>query len=325
MLKNLALPIWKQPFWKLSFWQQWARVAKPADGVASLTPRKIYIIPTRWGFLYGLMLLALLVGSINYSVSLGFFVTFLLASLGNMAMLHTWRNLVHLDVRIISAKPVFVDDSAIVVTQITETKNRARFNIAARFLGNLVCAEDIAQNVSQTFLLPISAQKRGYMTCPRIKLSTEFPLSLFHAWAYVDSAFQVLVYPKAVNYTLKPLQSTDSSEVDGNTTIKGDDEFNGHKTYVIGDAFTRVDWKASSRGVGLLTKQFNGHGKSTLWLDWGATVGLDPEARISQMSYWVLEAFQAQQAFGLRLPHCTINPDNTEAHFHEALTALALM
>lgn len=319
------MPIWKQPFWKLSFWQQWTRVAKTADGVASLSPRKIYIIPTRWGVLYGLMLLALLVGSINYSVSLGFFVTFLLTSLGNMAMLHTWRNLVHLDVRLLNAKPAFVGDTALVLTHITETKNRARFNIVARFVGNSVCVEDITQKASQTFLLPISAQKRGYMTCPRITLFTEFPLSLFHAWAYVDSAFQVLVYPKAVNYALNPLQSADSSDVGGNTTIKGDDEFNGHKTYVIGDAFTRVDWKASSRGVGLLTKQFSGHGKSTLWLDWDATIGLETEARISQLSYWVLEAYKAQQAFGLRLPNCTINPDNTEAHFHEALTALALI
>lgn len=325
MLKNLALPIWKQPFWRLSFWQQWARVAKPADGIASLTPRKIYIIPTRWGFLYGLMLLALLVGSINYSVSLGFFVTFLLASLGNMAMLHTWLNLVHLDVRILSAKPVFVGDTALVLAEITETKNRARFNIVARFAGDGVCAEDIAQNASQSFLLPIHAHKRGYMACPRITLYTEFPLSLFHAWAYVDSAFQVLVYPKAVNYALKPLQSANSSEAGGNTSIKGDEEFNGHKSYVIGDALSRVDWKASSRGFGLLTKQFSGNGKSALWLDWDATIGLDAEARISQLSHWVLEAYQAQQTFGLRLPNCTINPDNTEAHFNEVLTALALM
>lgn len=312
-------------FWKQTFWQQWVRVARPSGEIATLSPRKIYIIPTRWGILYGVMLLALLIGSINYSVSLGFFVTFLLTSLGNIAMLHTWRNIVYLDVHLLSAKPVFVGDSATVLIQVSEPKNRARFAITAHFASHLAHTEDITPNESQLFPLQITIHKRGYVACPRITLYTEFPLSIFHAWAYFESTFQLLAYPQAISYLANPATSADTNAEGGNALSKGDDEFNGHKTYVVGDSFSRVDWKASSRGMGILTKQFSGNGQSALWLDWDATMGLETEARISQLSYWVVDAYQAQQTFGLRLPNITLSPNNTEAHYHESLTALALM
>ena len=97
----------KPSFFSIKYWQKWFRVAKNHNSVATLNPRQIYILPTRWGIFYAVMLVLLLVGSINYSISLGYYVTFLLASLGNMAMLHTWRNLVHLTVSLSPASPVF--------------------------------------------------------------------------------------------------------------------------------------------------------------------------------------------------------------------------
>jgi len=307
------------------FWQQWVRVADSQGLNAALTPRKIYIIPTRWGFLYGLMLLGLLAGAINYSVSLGFFVTFLLASLGNMAMLHTWRNLVHLEVRLLHAKPVFAGETATVVAEVNDPKNRTRYAICAHFAHHTLDQQDIPANAAQTFHVPITTSQRGYLTCPRLTLHTEFPLSLFHAWAYVAHPLQILVYPTPANVMLHPPTSGDADAQGNAAASKGDDEFNGHKTYQHGDAVSRVDWKASSRGLGLLTKQYGGTGQSTVWFDWEATSDLDTEARISQLTYWVVEAYQAQQVFGLRLPNTTLSPSQTETHYHLALTALALM
>ena len=74
------------------------RVATSFNQVATLNARQIYIIPSRWSFFYISMLLALLIGAINYTLSLAYFVTFLLAGLANVAMLHTWRNLAYLEV-----------------------------------------------------------------------------------------------------------------------------------------------------------------------------------------------------------------------------------
>ena len=320
----MALKLFPFTFWKRSFWQQFFRVASTTNAVAVLNPRRIYIIPTRWGFLYATMLLALLIGSINYSLSLGYYITFLLASLGNIAMLHTWRNLVHLQVEVLHAKPVFAGDLAQVTLKMSDNKNRPRYNIAARFADNIVTQDDIAANASQAFTLALATQKRGWLNVPRIALYTEFPLSLFHAWAYVDNPFQVLVYAKpSVNNSLQP-ESMDAGAKGTSHFNKGDDDFYGHKTYQLGDSPSRVDWKASSRGLGMLTKQYSGTGQSALWLNWDATEG-DNETRISLLSKWVIEANKANQTYGLKLPTSRIEPSNSDAHYHQCLRALALM
>ena len=49
---------------------------------------RIYILPTRAGLLFGLALFTMLLAAINYGLALGFALTFLLASVGLVSMLH---------------------------------------------------------------------------------------------------------------------------------------------------------------------------------------------------------------------------------------------
>ena len=324
-LSNLKPRFLKPRIFTAKHWEKWFRVASSRNNMATLNPRQIYILPTRWGILYAVMLILLLVGSINYSISLGYYVTFLLASLGNMTMLHTWRNLVHLQVTILPASQVFAGSVAQVVVQISDNKNRARYTIAAQFEDNPIVVNDITANSNQIFLAPLQTQQRGWQTLPRIKLHTEFPLMLFHAWAYVDSLQQLLVYPKPSANNSAPSISNTGQTGGKNHVARGDEDFDGHKTYQVGDAPSRVDWKASSKGIGMFSKQYSGNGNATLLLDWEMTTGLDVEERISQLTQWVIDAHAAQQHFGLRLPNLTLQPNNSEAHYHEALTALALL
>jgi uncharacterized protein (DUF58 family) len=320
----MAANTWPPLFWKLSYWQQWFRVAKASNHITILNPRQIYILPTRWGLLYAVMVIALLVGSINYSLSLGYYVTFLLASLGNMAMLHTWRNLLYLQIKIVQAQPVFAGDIGNVVVQVSDYKNQARYAVAAHFIDNNAVVYNIAANSACPFVLPLETKQRGYHNVPRITLYTEFPLSLLNAWSVIENPFQVLVYPKPI-FKDAPLPISADNNAQGSPNLNvGDDDFFGHKTYQTGDPPSRVDWKASSRGIGLFTKQYNGAGASQIWLDWANTSG-DKETRLSQLCGWIINAHHRQTSFGLRLPNQTLPPNNNEAHYHQALTLLAVM
>jgi uncharacterized protein (DUF58 family) len=321
----MAASIFFKPrYFTQKYWQQWFRVAKTNNNIATLNPRQIYILPTRWGVLFAIMLMMLLIGSINYSISLGYYVTFLLASLGHTAMLHTWRNLVHLQITLLPVDPVFAGNTAQVLVQIADTKNRTRTAIAAQFAENLTVTDDITNDATQLFSIPLITNKRGWQTLPRIKLHTEFPLSLFHAWAYVDYPQQIMIYAKPSDNNAFPPITNDAQAGGTSHIARGDESFDGHKIYQIGDAPSRVDWKASSRGIGMFSKQYSGNGASTVWLDWDATKSLAFEARISQLTRWVLDAHAAQQHFGLSLPNLTLTPNHSESHYHEALQALAL-
>ena len=70
----------------------------PERGTIVLRHRRVYIVPTRLGWMFAATLGLLLVGSINYALSLGFALTFLLAGMGLAGMVHTARNLARLAV-----------------------------------------------------------------------------------------------------------------------------------------------------------------------------------------------------------------------------------
>ena len=305
-------------------WQSFFRTANSVNNIATLNARQIYILPTRWSVFYGLMLFALIIGAINYTLSLAYFVTFLLAALANVAMLHTWRNLAYLQVLVHHAQPVFAGDVAKIDIQIHELKNRPRYAIYAHLLNNAPSVESVAANADKQLSLSFMTTHRGYITIPRIKLYTEFPLNLFHAWAIVDSSFQLLVYPKPSAHE-RVMPSTIDTDTKGNHLSQiGDEDFIGHKSYQFGDLPSKVDWKASSRGIGMFSKQYSDEAGQTVYLDWTHTTG-DTETRISQLTRLVIDAHAAQLKYGLALNNAQITPDNTAAHYHACLKALATL
>ena len=73
---------------------RWAlRVRPPEAAPIVLTPRRVYVLPTRAGLAYAFALGVILLGAMNYNLSLGHALVFLLAGLGIVAILHTFRNL----------------------------------------------------------------------------------------------------------------------------------------------------------------------------------------------------------------------------------------
>lgn len=310
-------------------WRNWIRVARAQTSHAVLGPRHIYILPTRYGLLYASVLLAMLVGSINYTLSLGFVLTFLLAGMGVVAMLHTWRNLADLQVVLRRAEPVFAGEDAVFEVAAIEDRQRARYAVAANFDAAVPVYADIAAGSETTLRLALPARQRGWLPAPRITFSTEFPLLLFHAWSCVEFPAgpyaRCLVYPRPAPYGMPVPSSSDQGAAGALDQTRGDEDFAGHRSYQLGDSPKRVDWKASSREQGLLTKQFLGEAQTSLWLDWTATPGTDSEQRISQLTRWVIDAHAARQSYGLRLPRQTFAPEAGEAHYRRCLQALALM
>jgi hypothetical protein len=64
----------------------WWQSRLPATDSWTLTQRNIYIVPTRAGFMFLLVLVVMLLASINYQLSLGYVLTFLLAGAGFVSM-----------------------------------------------------------------------------------------------------------------------------------------------------------------------------------------------------------------------------------------------
>jgi uncharacterized protein (DUF58 family) len=298
------------------------RASIPERSPVTLVQRRIFILPTRQGYTFAFTVFILLVASINYSLSLGFILTFTLVSMAGVAMLHTWRNLAHLKLRPGRCDPVFAGETAHFGVNV-ETPSQTRFAIAVRRKGDDPIYADIAPAETASILLPVTTPRRGLMRCGRLEIFTRYPVGLFHAWSYVDFDLQVIVYPKPdASAGTPPAQSRSLTEE--GIPVAGDEEFNMLRPYRPGDAPKLIAWKALAREQGLLTKEFSATASSELWIDWEEARAPDVEARLAILTHRVLQAERFGQSYGLRLPGVSIPPGRGEAHRTRCLEALAL-
>lgn len=299
--------------------------APPEQGTVVLGHRRVYIVPTRLGWMFGATLVLLLVGSINYALALGFGLTFLLAGLGLAGMVHTARNLAQLSVSAGRAEPVFAGESAQFRLYLANAAGFERPAILARHVASHAqLVVDVAARSSAEVVLGVPAAKRGRLALGRVMLETRFPLGLFRAWSYVQPEAGCIVYPRPERSPLPPL-APDAAAGARRATAPGNDDYSGLRAYQRSDSPRHVAWKAAARSGDLLTKQFSGEASAELWLDWArlpAALGL--EERLSRLAGWVLAAEREGARYGLLMPGTEIAMGRGEAHRATCLQALAL-
>lgn len=301
------------------------RARRPEPPPVVLTQRRIFIIPSRTGYFFAFVLVLLLIASINYSLSLGYLLTFLLAGMGGTSMLHTFRNMVQLSLTPGRAEPVFVGDTAHFAL-VLSNPGMSRFSVGikrARMRDAEPTFGDLPARDSSTLVLPMLAESRGWLSCGRLEIFTEYPTGLFHAWSYVDFDMRCLVYPAPdAGGGALPLDANARGE--GNVPVRGDEEFQSLRAYKPGDTPRQIDWKALARERGLLVKEFGATASSDLWLDYDALQGLGREQRLSRLTWWVLEAERAMLPYGLKLPGKVHRPSLGRTHRDACLETLAL-
>jgi uncharacterized protein (DUF58 family) len=299
-----------------------------SDGTAPLRlgQRRIFIIPSRGGLLFAAALIVMLIGAINYNLALGHALVFLLAGLGIVGMIHTFRNLYGLVITPGRCAPVFAGEIA--HFQLTLDNERRSPRLALQLeaeAGNSVIAA-VDGKKSTKINIPVGATKRGWLDLPRVRLATRYPLGLFTARAYLQPAMRCLIYPQPI---AAPLPLSSPSPTGGERSGDGGQEdFAGFRQRQPADSPRHVAWKASARNAGegpLLVKQFAGGAQVELILDWNLTdEALPNETRLGILTGWVLAAEAADLPCGLRLPSLDLPPASGEHHRQRCLEALAL-
>lgn len=302
-----------------------ARV-KRQPGPIPVPRTRVYIVPTRFGYGFAFMAAVMLAGSMNYSNSMGFALTFLVGALGLICMHHTHGNLVNVQLRAGRTPPVFAGEVTHFEVLVDNPAPAQRYSFALSWprKDELAVTADVPARGTATLRIPLAAERRGWLPARVFSLSTEFPLGLFHAWTWAELDMACLVYPKpASSGRLPPPASGSIGQMPSNAP--GQDEFAGLRNYQRGDSMKSVHWKSLPKSPGNpMVKQFTELLDQELWLDWDSLPDLDVEARLSQLTRWVLDIEGQRHAYGLRLPGLTINPDRGEVHQHECLRALAL-
>ena len=299
----------------------------PIVGDHTLDRRVIYILPTRAGLLFAGAMATMLLAAINYSLALGYMLTFLLVAIGLVSMLHTYRNLSGIVLRPGRGDPVHAGEVADFSISLLNRSRTMRYAIQIDVPGAVQpTIHDVPQQADSMARLALPAPTRGWLSIPRLRISTTFPLGLWRAWSYWQPAARVLVWPLPES-PAAPLPSSLHSDGDLSVRGPGEDDFDAIRPYREGDSLRRLAWKAMARmgNDEPLTKTFEGSGGGELLLDWSLLpTTLGDEERLSRLTRWVLLADAQGQQFALTLPGATIASAKGVAHRAECLQALAV-
>jgi uncharacterized protein (DUF58 family) len=299
---------------------RWAlRVRPPEPAPIVLTQRRVYVLPTRAGLAYATALGVILLGAMNYNLSLGHALVFLLAGLGVVAILHTFRNLVLVSIRPGRCEPVFAGSLAQFDVVLENRRSDTRSSLRLFISDDTPTEVDIGSQATAVATLNVPAARRGWLSMPRLTIETTWPLGLVRAWSYAVPDIKCLVYP-ALAAKAPPLPWSGDSARGWSADGRGTDDFSGLRNHQVADPPRQVAWKAVARQQDgpLLTKLFSGAAAQQIWLDWAALPdAMDTEQRLSILARWMVDADAAGLAWGLRL-------DNGPAQLASGLRALAL-
>ena len=302
----------------------------------TLTHDRIYILPTRRGMIFIFGLLVMLVTSMNYALGLGYGLCFLLTGLFSAALLATYRNVQSITLTAIDARQCSVGES---LEYELELHNPNRLDMHVISIsdrdGNSSDLPYLASQQSQHTVIRKAATKRGWQTLGRLRVRSEYPLGLWFAWGYWHVPSRALVLPASEQAAPEvpdtQAEHNDEGSAENHSGQSASGEIHAIRPYRSGDSLSSIHWKASARGMGLHTREFETNlSPQSVELHWNDTASLsDTEQRVSRLAAWCRQCDSESQPFSLQLPGLAalsnIDDSNQPAdHLQDCLKALAL-
>jgi len=303
--------------------QRWVTRRIPPARSVTLDQKRIFIFPSRAGFFFAACLFVMLIAAINYQNNMSFALTFLLATLFIIAVLHTFANLSGLTIHAVHAQPAFPGHQSEFEILLEKTKKQEHYALLLKWQESTEVLVNLVDEDSKRLSLHTAVGRRGWYNPGRLLVESTYPLGLLRCWTWIDLDLHALVYPRPV--ACAPLPGLATDRPDGSAVqVLGSDDFYGFQDYQLGDSLKHVHWKGLAKGQSLQTKQYGAYADSSVWLDWDALAGVGTELRLSHLCFWALEYDSQNTEYGLRLPGITIAPGVGAKHKLNVLKYLAL-
>lgn len=301
---------------------------RPVRGPLPLAPpqRRIYILPSRFGLLYGLATLFLLLGALNYNNNPAILLGLLLGSAALASSVLTVRHLAGLRLVAFQAGPAHAGQAQACTLVLEPAPGRRR---PAR--GEVM----LRHGQSRSRALPEAdgrihlhwhwpSQRRGRRAPGRLRLASEYPLGLFRAWCDLEPDIDAVVYPALETPT--PDWPDQPHGQDGLPQRRQGtpEEWFALREFQRGDGLSQIAWKASARHDRWLVNELHA-GQQTPALEFSLdqVAHLEREHGIQRLAAWVVAADAGRQPWQLHLGAGSIGPEAGSQQPHLALVRLA--
>ncbi|MDP2713372.1 DUF58 domain-containing protein [Rheinheimera sp.] len=289
----------------------------PADRV-TLVQKLIFILPTRYGWWFVLLITLLYLLGTNYQNNLILLLCYLLLSLFLLSIVLVYQNMRGLTLQCRTAPAGFASEKLNAVLQLSADKPHLMLNFSFMQQQHSV----LMPGLSAELTLPLPAGRRGKYALPRIKISSQYPFGLWRAWSYVALAQDYWLYPRAE----KMLQQHDDSPVADSGQQPQTQSGDILAPYRSGDSLRHMVWKRLARDPQnpvVRQQQFSPEAEPC-WVVVTPATGEALERRLSHAAWQLLALEQSAQRYGLKLPGLTLPQSCGAAHLQRCLQELAL-
>jgi uncharacterized protein (DUF58 family) len=287
----------------------------------TLEYRHVYVMPTMFGFWFGILLAVTAIGGLNFNNNMVLMLSFVLASIAQLTSLLAYRNLSGLTLLGIRATPVFADQVARFTVLLKNPEERVRFAVQL-VSGESSDCMDIEQQATGRLQLELMTARRGWIEMEPFRIENRFPLGLFRAWSVIIPKARCLVYPAPVPNP-PPLPKT--GQGDYGATRKGEGEhLHGLREYQPGDPLGRIAWRTSARHQTLYSRVMESPREEACELNWYLMGGRRTEEKLSIMTAWILRAERQMIPYSLEMPTAALPAELGEDHRNACLEILAL-
>jgi uncharacterized protein (DUF58 family) len=283
------------------------------------------VLPNRNTFGLLAVLFAMWYAGASQSNAAAYLLCFVLASVAAVSTVHTWSNVRGVRITSDMIRPVFEGDELAVSFTAFASGRRKHYAISASSdaRGKAAHFEELAPGAPVAGDVRQRTKRRGFYERLPLRIASRYPLGFFTAVAKIELPQSHFVYPRPQgDAPLRRSPMAAAAHREG-TRAEGDD-FGGVRAWQPGESQRHIDWKAAARGQPLLIKQWAGDTDEVASLDWESLPALDDEARLRQLTRWVLAAESLGLSYSLHLPQAAFSASRGEAHYHQCLRALAV-
>lgn len=294
----------------------------PTPGAAAT--KRVSTHATRNTAAFAAFLLALWYAAVSQGNGAAYALFFFIVALALVSWIHGKRNLRGIKVRVGRIEPTFIGGELHVPLTIEASSGNFAAGVEVYPLGGkevtrcgfIRAGQSLAANINAP------AARRGVFPELDIELRSSWPLGLLEMRTRLRIDAPHVIHPSPAG--TQPLPEGEPGWLYDRRRGRGDgDEFAGLREFRPGESPRRIHWRSAERTGKLLVTEWEGASGGLRWLDWNALAVTGAEARLAQLTRWVLDAERSGAPYGLRLPGAEIPPGMGAVHRARCLHAIA--
>lgn len=291
----------------------------------SIGRRQLYILPTRMGWYFALIMVALFGIAVKFDNQAAFMMLFVLVSMGLVGMLYTHNNVIGLTLNAQAGRAVFLGEHAEFPLIINNDTNKSRHAVWITS-GGFQQVLELDAHSEQLVPLKLPTIQRGYLNCDPIIVTSQFPIGVFFCWSKrYDATQRCIVYPQPLDLISMTANNQAGKQENQSAALSGNEDFKGMKQYQQGDRIRDIHWPSVAKTNKLVTIEYESLSPSSINLSWlSLPPSMSVEDKLSQLCFWVMEAEKSGYKYQLEMPNHTLSHDNGNTHYHNCLKTLAL-